>query len=263
MKDNTVNYVRHYNAFFARIENDFRLRPTHLSIYSALFFMWNRCRWKNPISVSRAELMSLSKVGGTSTYYRCMHELHQFGYIVYMPSKDSIMGSLVRMIEFKPSADNAMNNRESSIDHVMNPYINHENILNTLTEKTGAAHALEIAKNITVIPAEANTVVEMERKESCAKEKKEEFIIPPDKVWVLEYFHVNNWDNKEAEKFFNHYESNGWMIGKNKMKNWKASANSWKSKEVQFSRSNSKYYNSKSRPGNLDLNQEKNYDDPL
>ncbi len=31
----------------------------------------------------------------------------------------------------------------------------------------------------------------------------------------------------EAEKFFNYYESNGWKVGKNPMKNWKASANTW------------------------------------
>lgn len=31
----------------------------------------------------------------------------------------------------------------------------------------------------------------------------------------------------EGEKFFNYYESNGWKVGKNKMKNWKAAAANW------------------------------------
>ncbi len=36
-------------------------------------------------------------------------------------------------------------------------------------------------------------------------------------------------DPKEnAERFFNFYESKGWMIGKNKMKNWKAAIKTWK-----------------------------------
>lgn len=34
----------------------------------------------------------------------------------------------------------------------------------------------------------------------------------------------------EAEKFFNYYESNGWMVGKNKMKSWKHAANNWASR---------------------------------
>lgn len=33
--------------------------------------------------------------------------------------------------------------------------------------------------------------------------------------------------NTEAGKFVNFYESKGWMVGKNKMKNWKAAVNTW------------------------------------
>jgi len=31
-----------------------------------------------------------------------------------------------------------------------------------------------------------------------------------------------------AQKFFNHYTSNGWVVGKSKMVDWQASANNWK-----------------------------------
>lgn len=31
----------------------------------------------------------------------------------------------------------------------------------------------------------------------------------------------------DAEKFINHYTANGWMVGKNKMKDWKASVRTW------------------------------------
>ena len=47
---------------------------------------------------------------------------------------------------------------------------------------------------------------------------------------ALEYFSIKIGiaDGKiEAEKFFNYYESNGWKVGKNPMKNWKAAANNW------------------------------------
>lgn len=33
---------------------------------------------------------------------------------------------------------------------------------------------------------------------------------------------------KEAEGFFNYYESNGWKVGKNPMKSWTAAASNWK-----------------------------------
>ena len=31
----------------------------------------------------------------------------------------------------------------------------------------------------------------------------------------------------DAERFFNHYESNGWMVGRNKMKSWAAALAKW------------------------------------
>ena len=31
----------------------------------------------------------------------------------------------------------------------------------------------------------------------------------------------------DAQKFYDYYESKGWMIGKNKMKNWQASVRTW------------------------------------
>ena len=34
----------------------------------------------------------------------------------------------------------------------------------------------------------------------------------------------------EVEKFFSHYESNGWRVGKNKMKNWRAAMSGWKNR---------------------------------
>jgi hypothetical protein len=34
-----------------------------------------------------------------------------------------------------------------------------------------------------------------------------------------------------AQTFINHYESNGWMVGKNKMKDWKAAVRNWETRE--------------------------------
>ena len=35
-----------------------------------------------------------------------------------------------------------------------------------------------------------------------------------------------------AKKFFCHYESNGWKVGKNSMKSWRAAADQWKAREI-------------------------------
>lgn len=40
------------------------------------------------------------------------------------------------------------------------------------------------------------------------------------------------------ERFFNYYESNGWRVGQNPMKNWKAAMRTWNTKEPQYSQPN-------------------------
>ena len=39
--------------------------------------------------------------------------------------------------------------------------------------------------------------------------------------------------NVDANTFFDYYESNGWVVGKNKMKDWKATLRNWSRKNVQ------------------------------
>ena len=55
------------------------------------------------------------------------------------------------------------------------------------------------------------------------KEKK--FIIPTFND-VLEYCMQNNLE-VDPNRFINFYESKGWMVGKNKMKDWKAAVRTW------------------------------------
>lgn len=40
-------------------------------------------------------------------------------------------------------------------------------------------------------------------------------------------------DRNEPDRFFNHYESNGWKVGKNKMKDWHSAVNGWISRIKQ------------------------------
>ena len=56
---------------------------------------------------------------------------------------------------------------------------------------------------------------------------------PPGIGEVLDYFLEKKYANatQEAEKFWNFYESKGWMVGKNRMKNWHSSAANWTKKE--------------------------------
>lgn len=57
--------------------------------------------------------------------------------------------------------------------------------------------------------------------------------IKPDLESIEEYFRERDHFNPKAiaEKFLNHYESNGWKVGKNPMKDWKAAVRTWMGNE--------------------------------
>jgi hypothetical protein len=44
---------------------------------------------------------------------------------------------------------------------------------------------------------------------------------------IVAYFESKGSNKKEAEKFYYFYESNGWKVGKNPMKEWKMAASGW------------------------------------
>ena len=47
-------------------------------------------------------------------------------------------------------------------------------------------------------------------------------------------------NNVDAERFINHYESNGWKVGKNTMKDWKAAVRTWEKNNTNERNNNNK-----------------------
>ena len=58
---------------------------------------------------------------------------------------------------------------------------------------------------------------------------------PPTEQEVYDYFMEIGVNGNETTKYWNYYESKGWMVGKNKMKNWKAACKNWKNNIPTFS----------------------------
>lgn len=62
------------------------------------------------------------------------------------------------------------------------------------------------------------------------KNKKSSAFVPPTIEEVKAYCQERN-NNVNPQAFIDFYESKGWMIGKNKMKNWKSAVHTWENRE--------------------------------
>jgi hypothetical protein len=66
--------------------------------------------------------------------------------------------------------------------------------------------------------------------ESRGEKRQSSRFTPPSLEEVISYCRERK-NNVEANNFLNHYETNGWMRGKTKIKDWKACVRTWESKD--------------------------------
>ena len=245
-----MNYIKHLTGFFEKVSIDFELNPTHISLYMAVFQLWNQNRFQNPIGISRDELMRISKISSTATFHKCIKELSTKGYVIYSPSFNPFKGSTLEVINLdyytkpvkkkevrklkslskneqvieqvtKQDNEQALNKYQTSSKHV--PYINNTNNINIVNEHN-QKNEVENQKNLeieTLLDAEKNAKKKL-------REKKGTEQIPPNWEIVMAFFKDKQIPLIEGEKFYNHFQSNGWLVGgKSKMKDWKAAASNW------------------------------------
>ena len=193
-----MNYIKHLTGFFEKVVADKTLNPTHISLYIALFQFWNCNRFKNPISISRDEIMRISKISSKATYHKCLRNLHDLNYINYQPSYNPFKGSHVIMFNFsdslKPSTraertplnepilntgselvvHKPVTNLQTSYEQAVVPYINNTNITNQLKIK----NSLNKSQPTNKLDREQVTeeVCNPKEKEKKLREKKKEEI---------------------------------------------------------------------------------------
>src|SRR5574343_205991 len=257
-----MNYIKHLTGFFDRVAKDKLLNPTHVSLYMSLFQFWNCNRFRNPISISRDEIMRISKISSKPTYHKCLKALHEQGYIKYEPSYNPFKGSHVFLFNFsddlKPLPKSASSNFKPVNEQVVNksctsdetsseqvneqvvvPYINNTNNTNDLNNSNGL--------NL----GEQSKKIEEEN-------RNDEFVMPSaDEVTLSEK--ENNFPELEAQKFFNYFSSIGWLVGgKTHMVDWQAAAQNWILNAPKFITNAEP-----NRPKQLNTKIDKDYSEPL
>jgi hypothetical protein len=309
-----MNYIKHLTGFFEKVSTDYDLNATHISLYMAIFQLWNQNRFQNPISISRDELMRISKIASTATYHKCMKDLTEREYVIYKPSFNPFKGSILEVCnldfytkpvpkkELKKHATSskndqvieqvtkqALNKHQTSSKHV--PYINIIN--NTNSINLDKQEILKNEKNsifrnsIFDEVQESDLKIEKEKeKEKKLREKKKKNFennlvdndlssraqARPPKPTLEEtqiYFLEKNFSEIEAQRFFNYFESNGWLVGgRTKMKDWKAAARNWMLNAKKFGNKPNASVRTETKsinlnPNHLHVSNQKNYGEAL
>ncbi len=146
-----MNYIQLLSAFFKRMKSDGRLNPNHISLYMALFQLWNLNRFQNPISIFREQVLKLSHIGSNHTYYKCLYDLHDWNYIVYHPSSKPVKGSLISICNvdniIEPNTPMPDNQKKASNDPQLSLFGNEEEkadpMMQKYTDNSAEMHPIE------------------------------------------------------------------------------------------------------------------------
>lgn len=104
-------------------------------------------------------------------------------------------------------------------------YIEELNLLKLINEKYELLSDEELSAKRML---SENSIEESSIEENSIKER---FKKP--KIKEIEEYCEERQNGIDAERFYNFYESKGWMVGKNKMKDWKACIRTWERKNNQ------------------------------
>lgn len=263
----SVNYIRHQQIFYELVKLDGRLHANHVSLYGALFHLWNLNRFQNPFPVPREAALKLCRIGSVNTYTRCLKELEDFGYLLYHPSARKGTFSQVSLhpleidlngnglspppggdpdaggSSLKTDTPPCLKSDTHSVKNDTRPCIgidtpDGESSLKNDTRRVSKLRHLYKHINLKVNnereepPAPSPIKKNINQSGNAEKDEnthRAEFPFTPPKLQeVREFFSLEKYPGQEAAKFFHHYQANGWLqAGKTPIADWRAAAHKW------------------------------------
>nr|WP_319512003.1 hypothetical protein [uncultured Draconibacterium sp.] len=133
-----MNYIRHLRGFFDHLEQDANITAQHISLYMALFNLWNLNRFREQFEINRLDVMAMARIGSKSTYSKCMKELDDWGYIRYSPGANRYQVSKVSCTKFGTASGTATGTATGTTSGTASgsPFINYINKKNSKEESS-------------------------------------------------------------------------------------------------------------------------------
>jgi hypothetical protein len=87
-----------FSELYSKIADDPRVTVWHISLYTCMLNLWEQNGFQKQVKVSRKLLMAGAHFGSITTYHKCIIQLKDLGYILYVPTYDSYQGSVIEIV---------------------------------------------------------------------------------------------------------------------------------------------------------------------
>ena len=172
---------------------------------------------------------------GKATLRSAINELKEHGYLIVMQKKENgKFGEMKYIVIENPYTEKPQAEKpQAEKPQAEKPQAENRTLLNTYKQNTNSP-ITDYVQIIDIQKEEPQAVQENYAKKRFVKPSVEEV-----KAYCAEIG-----AEIDAEYFINYYDSNGWTVGKSRMKDWKAAVRNWKKRKQEYEKNKNTGYNS-------------------
>ena len=187
--------------------------------------------------------------------YILLHATHKEYQVVFAGEK--ILLHPGQLITGRKSISDKFNISESKVQRILKSFENEQQIEQQSSNKNRLVTVLswvdyqdsEQQNEIPVNNKRTTTEQQVNTNKNVKNDNKKYIIIPP-KIEDVKAYCEERKNSVDPEKWFDSYASKGWMVGKTKMKDWKAAVRTWEKNSFDTSAKNVVQFNSKLKKQN-------------
>lgn len=204
------SYELSRNYFDWCFENPEKITPNHTAIYFFAIEHCNRLGWKNKFGLPSQMVMDAIGIKNWRTYIKAFNDLTEWGFFELVEkSKNQYSSNIIAIVKNTKANTKAL-------------------------DKAMQTHIQKQSKSIASIDKPINllTIKPINQLNIIDSEKSKRFIPPTLQEVEIYCFERNN--GLDPKHFIDHYTSNGWLVGKNKMKDWQSAIRNWERTNKKF-----------------------------
>ncbi len=220
-------------------ENPEKIKPNHSAVYFFVIEHCNRLGWKDKFGLPTTMVMEAVGIKSYNTYKKTLDDLVEWGFIMMIErSKNQYSSNIVALSNFDKAHNKALDkalmrhttkqseSTQQSIDSIDKQIYKSTN----LQERGEFLQNSNTPSNSENLKNDDDLKNEKEEKEKKVPSKKRKSFVPPSLEEVQEYCKERK-NNVDVWRWYNFYQAKGWLIGRNKMKDWKAAVRTWEDKK--------------------------------